>query len=450
MLKEKNYDIIVIGGGPAGYSAAIRGAQLGAKVLLIEKDRLGGTCLNRGCVPTKFLWEAVHRIEEVRKSDRFGFTADVQVGSFASIQQKNRKNVEILTRGIKALLESYKIENVTGAAKFLSINKIGITSAGGEKDEVIISKLIIASGSAPKELPVLKADHNKVLDSTDALMLDEAPKTLLIVGGGAIGIEMATIFEAFGSEVTIIEKEESILPGEDRELQDEVKKNLMRAGVTVNTGSAFSDDLRGKFEKILLVAGRKLNVDGLNLESAGIEFTKNGITVNEYLETSVSGIFAAGDVNGNAYFAYTAQSDGLIAADNAYGKKRKAEYSAVPRVVFSDPVSASVGKIPPNLSADRIAVGKFPFSASARAYIEGERSGWVKVSVNKDSGEILSAQIIGARADDLIQLFSMAVANKLKIEDFRRELFFHPGFSEAVFNALEDSLKKCVELPKKQ
>ena len=450
MLKEKNYDLVVIGGGPAGYSAAIRGAQLGAKVLLIEKDKLGGTCLNRGCVPTKFLWEAVRRIDEVKKSDRFGLTAEVKEINFGSIQQKNRKNVDILTRGVKSLIESYKIETVNGSAKLLSKNKISVSASGGEKDELDFSKLIIASGSAPKELPVLRADHNNVIDSTDALMLDAVPKTLLIVGGGAIGVEMAVIFSSFGSEVTIIEKEENILPGEDKELQDEVKKNLIRAGITVNTGSAFSDDLRGKFEKILLVVGRKPNVDGLALESAGISFGANGIKVNEHLETSVPGIFAAGDANGNAYFAYTAQSDGILAAENALGKKGKAEYSAVPRVVFSDPVCASVGKIPENIPAEKIAVGKFPFSASARAYIEGERTGWVKVSINKDSREILSAQIVGARADDLIQIFSMAIANKLKIEDFRREIFFHPGFSEAVFNALEDSLKKCVELPKRQ
>ncbi len=201
-------------------------------------------------------------------------------------------------------------------------------------------------------------------------------------------------------------------------------------------------------KKILLSIGRRPNLEELNLGAAGISFTSRGISVNEYLETSATGIYAAGDVNGNAQFAYTASSDGILAAENASGAKNRAEYASIPKVVFTDPIGASAGTVPEKLK-DKVLTGKFPFAANSRAFIEGERGGWVKVSINKDTGEILSGQVIGARADDLVNILSIAIRNKLKLEDFRRELFFHPGFSEALFCALEDSVKKCVELPKR-
>ena len=449
VMTQSYYDLVVIGGGPAGHSAAIRGAQLGAKVLLVEKDKLGGTCLNYGCIPTKFLWEAVNRIEKVRKSEIFGFSADVLEGDFSSVQKKNWKNIELLSKGLKGLVESYGIQLVSGAAKFTGKNKIEIASAAGAPLPIEFSKAIIACGSSPKELPNLKIDHSKVIDSTDILKLAEAPKSLLIVGGGAIGIEMATIFSSFGAEVWIVEKENQLLPGEDAELSEEIKKNLVRSGVSVKTGTEFADDMRGKFEKILLVVGRKPNIDGLWLERADVSYGKNGILVNEYLETSAEGIYAAGDINGNAYFAYTAASDGIMAAENTMGSKNKAQYASIPKVVFSNPVSASAGEIGEKMK-DKVVTGKFPFSANSRAFVEGERTGWVKVSVNRETGEILSGQIIGANADELISILSIIIRNKMKLENLRRELFFHPGFSETLFCAIEDSMKKCVELPKKQ
>ncbi|MCX5781442.1 MAG: dihydrolipoyl dehydrogenase [Elusimicrobia bacterium] len=449
MAENNIFDLIILGAGPAGYSAAIRSAQTGKKVLLVEKEKFGGTCLNWGCIPTKFLWESVNLAKKIRKAGNFGFSAEIKDYSFELIQKKNEKNIEILSKGLKNLIESYKIETKNGSAKFIGGKKIEISSIDGKKEEIEFKKLIIACGSLPKDLPNLKIDHNKVIDSRDALQLKEIPKSLLIIGGGAIGVEMATIFSYFGSEVSIIEKEPNILPGEDVELSEEIKKNLVRSGVSVNTGAVFSDDLRGKFEKIILVVGRKPNIDQLFLEKEGIVYTPNGISVNEYLETSVKGIYAAGDVNGKAYFAYTAIADGLISAENAFVEKNKTEYSNVPKVVFSDPPCASIGNIPEDLK-EKIVYGKFPFTANSRALIEGERSGWVKVSVNKKTNEILSGQIIGANADELIQLLSIAIRNKLKVDDLRRELFFHPGLSEALLCALEDSINKCVELPKKQ
>lgn len=439
MNTSKNANIIVVGGGPSGYSAAIRAAQLGAKVILIEKDVLGGTCLNRGCIPTKFFWEILHKKNK---------TKNIESQDFFSIQLKKNKAVDVLSKGVKRLIESYSISIVEGTAKFLNYSELEVDSKSGNKICFKGEKFVIAAGSKPRNMTSFIIDHNKFINSDDALNLTQIPKSLLVIGGGAIGVEMAVIFSGFGCDVKLVEKEAQILPGESEGLACEVKKALERMGIHVETGVNVFSDLVLSFEKVLIATGRENNMAALDLDSAGIKYNKKGIFVNQYLETNVENIYAAGDITANSqYLAYTAQCEGIIAAENAMGQKNIVDNSIVPKVVFSMPQAASVGLKDKDIDIEKMSVGRFPFAANSRAFIEGERAGWVKVIADKASGVLLGGQIIGQGAEELIALLSLSIRHKLKIHDLKRELFFHPSLSETIYSAVENAAGKCVELP---
>jgi dihydrolipoamide dehydrogenase len=263
-------------------------------------------------------------------------------------------------------------------------------------------------------------------------------------------VELAGAFAKLGSEVLLMEKENQLLPGEDPELAKEVQKMLQRQGVKVTTGAGSFQDLVPKYDKVLVVTGRQTNADTLGLEKGEIVFTKKGITVNEYLETTVPGVFAAGDITGNCYLAYIAQAEGIAAAENAMGKKTTLDYSTIPRVVFSSTPIASVGVRSTDISPESVSIGRFPLAANGRSFIEGERTGWIKLISDKASGRVLGVQIAGPHADELIPIASIAIKHKLTIEDLSRELFFHPSVSEAIYGAAEDASGVCVDLPKRQ
>ncbi|MFC1501670.1 dihydrolipoyl dehydrogenase [Elusimicrobiota bacterium] len=444
--KMGKYDLIVLGAGPAGYSAAIRAVQLGKKVLLIEEDKIGGTCLNRGCIPTKYLWETLHLYKRINRAKDYGISAQTNPLEFEPVQQKSLKNIEMMGKGLKKLLDSYNLNVLEGKAEIKDPNSIRIITGNNEK-EIRYDKLIIATGSRAKDLPSIKINHDNIIDSTDILNLKAAPKSLLIIGGGVIGVELANIFSKFSESVIIVEKESQILPEENAEFAEEVQKILERAGVEVKTSFQFSDEILSKYEKVLLAVGRSPNIEALGLEKNGIKVSKNGIDVNEYLQTAKNNIYAAGDVTGNSYLAYIAQADGVRAVENAFGGNRTADYKAIPKIIFSDPPAASVGNT--SDTDDEIISGKFPFSANSRAVIENERIGWVKIYINKSTNQLVGGQMVGPHAEELIEIISVGVKNKLKAESLSREVFFHPSLSEAIHCACEDALNKCVDLPKK-
>lgn len=448
-MDSKQYDLIVIGGGPAGCGAAIRGAQLGAgSVLMIEKESLGGTCLNRGCIPTKFLWESLNLLKRSKRSADYGITLESKEINLASIvAQKNRK-IDLLTKGLTKLIESYSIETARGIARFISPKDIEVTSQDSEKQIVTGKKIIIATGSVPGTLPDVEIDHKKVIDSTDALNLHEAPKSLLVIGGGAIGIELATIMCGFGSNVTLIEKENQLLPGEDSELAQEAKKILQRQGTNVQTGVASADEYIKGSNKALVAVGRKPNMDLLDLDKAGIKRSKHGIEVNAHMETSQQGIYAAGDVTGHSYFAYIAQAESIIAVENAFGKSITSALPPIPRVVFSYPTIAGVGAGEDHRSPNTINIGRFPMSANSKAHILNERTGWVKIVAHKDTGRILAGYIISPDAENLITIIALAIKHKLTVKDLERETFFHPSLAEAIHGACEDFSNTCIDLPR--
>jgi dihydrolipoamide dehydrogenase len=450
MSSANEFDLIVLGAGPAGYSAAVRAAQLGARVLIVEKAKAGGTCLNRGCIPTKFLWESLHLHNTIKRAAERGITAEIREHSYPALREKKNRAVDLLTKSLQRLVESYGITVMTGTAAFTGPNQIAVTAADGTTTEAKADKVIIATGSAPCPLPGLAIDHEKVIDSTDALDLPEVPKTLLVIGGGAIGIEMSSFFSGMGSEVTLMEKEPQLLPGEDAELSEELRKALVRQGVKVLAGTTDFGAYVPAAEKVLLVTGRRPVCETLNLEAASISYSKKGIAVNEYLETPQPGVFAAGDVNGNCCLAYTAQMEGITAAENAFGRREKAAYEAIPRVVFGQPPASSVGLKEADVPGRDVVTGRFPFTANSRAFIAGERTGWVKVIADAPTGLILGGCIYGHGAEELITILSLALRQRMALQDLRRECFFHPSLSEAVYGACEDALQKCVDLPLKK
>ncbi|MCX5777956.1 MAG: NAD(P)/FAD-dependent oxidoreductase [Elusimicrobia bacterium] len=424
-----NYDLVVIGAGPAGYSAAIRASQLGAKVALIEQNQPGGTCLNTGCVPTKTLWQSMS-------------------GPFADASVKKIKTVETLRKGLTALISSYPLELLRGEASFASSESICITSPLTDPRVIHFKSCIIASGAQPTALPGIPFDHHHIIDSTDALNLTELPATMLIIGGGVIGVELATIFAHFGTQVNLCEREAAILPGEDPLMVSEVTKFLARLGVKVQVRYLADPLSYGAYEKVLVAVGRTPNIEGLHLEVAGVATAQRSITVNEYLQTSAPNIFAAGDVTGRWQLAYTAQADGSIAAENAVrGTRHAVNDTAVPRVLFSNPVCAAVGIKQSQATPDTIKVGTYPFTANAMAFIEGARAGWIQIISDASSGTVLGGTIIGKSAEELISVLSIAVRHKLTVTDLKRELFFHPSLSESIQHAAENILGSCVDLP---
>ena len=424
------YDIDVIGAGPAGYNCAINFARQGKKVVIIEKDNLGGTCLNRGCIPTKFLWQAASVKQTISKSYEYGLKSSLEPLNFQEIINKKNKLVENLVKGVARLLTANKVDIVKGTASFKSKNELNIKA---ETEEISISaeKIIIATGSESKSIPNVEYDHQKYIDSTDALNLTEVPKTMLVIGAGAIGIELSSIFASFGCKVTLREICPQILPSEDSDLAQELSRVLARQGIKVETDC--TDTLKDKdsFEKILIVAGRKSNTDELKTENIGLNLDNRKFISTQNYSTNVENVFAIGDITAKGFLAYTAEQDAINVAENLQSN------NPVPKVVFSFPPVASVKAVDYDNYKD-VVFGKSTFISNARAQIEGQRTGWIKVAIDKDSKKIIGVWIIGANADEIIESATMIIKSNMKVTDLSKDLFFHPGLSELIFEAIKN------------
>ncbi|MCL2389213.1 MAG: NAD(P)/FAD-dependent oxidoreductase [Elusimicrobia bacterium] len=441
------YDIVVIGAGPAGTSAAIRAAQLGVpeglKVCLIEQNALGGTCLNAGCMPTKFLSEAVNNIRKISKLSSYGLKANLEPFELNAIMAKKNQMVNALRKGNELKIKSYGIEIISGSARFKNASTIVVDGA-----EISAGKIIIAAGSVPAEISGLEINHDNIIDSTDILNLEVLPESLFVVGGGAIGVEMATIFSSLGVRVTIAEYADALLPNEDKEIVAEIQKNFARQGVEVITDcKSIVEVIKGLSpQKVLVAVGRKFN-DNLGLKAIGLEFTPKGfIKTDEAYKTNIENIYAAGDCTGKGMLAYTASNYGVEAVESIFGQATIIENGVTPYAVFSSPPAASV-KTADFDKNENVLTGKYPFTASGKAFIEGERQGFIKVAVDKNTHKLIGCWIIGAHSFEIIHTASQIIHSGISVKSLKPSGFFHPSLTEGLLNAITHALGCCTELP---
>ena len=416
------YDVIIIGAGPGGYIAAIRAAQLGAKVALIEKDKVGGTCLNRGCIPTKAILACTNLYEKMQKAGNFGIQSGKPSIDLKKVIDRKNRIVEKVVKGVEFLLKKNKVEVIHGTATVLEPGEVEVIKTDGCKLLVVSRKLILAAGSSPAPLPGINFDGKKFLSSDDLLNCSDVPEKLDIVGGGVIGLHFAQIFSALGAEITIYEALPEILPGIDEEVVAMVKRILKRRKVTIITNTRF--DPVKSCGKTLICIGRKPN---------------EKVSVNEKMETSTPGVYAVGDLVSSKMLAHVAYEQGVIAAENALGGNRTFSYEFVPYGIYTSPEIAGVGltKGPK--------IGKFPYSALGIAQAMGEIEGFIKV-VADEKDKLLGVHILGAEATTLIGAAMLALKNNLKVEDLANCFQAHPSYPEGLQEAALNTLQKSLHL----
>lgn len=452
-----HYDIAVIGSGPGGYVAAIRSAQLGYKTVIIEKyDTLGGTCTNVGCIPTKALLDSTHHYSEAQHQFKeHGIRLDTIELDFSQMYKRKAEVVSKNTGGLDFLMNKNKITRLKGTASFINNSTLKILSES-EIKEITAQHYIIATGSKPSTIPGVDIDKKRIITSTEALSLQEKPESMVIIGGGVIGVEMASIFNRIGTKVTILEYADHLISTMDHELGKSMQKILKKEGIdirlnqsvykTQNVGSkgkVFFKDKNGtegelEADYILVAVGRSPYVKGLGLENTDVQLDERGfIKINENNQTSVPAIYAIGDVIGGAMLAHKAEEEGVFVAETINGQKRLIHYNRIPSVVYTWPEVASVGYTEEYLKQNNIAynTGKFPFSASARARASMDMEGFAKVLVDPKYGEVLGVHIIGARAADLIAQGVIAQEYEVTAEDMFRISYAHPTYSETLKEA---------------
>ena len=458
---EANVDIAIVGGGPAGYVAAIRASQLGAKVALIEEREIGGTCLNRGCIPTKALLKTSEAAYSLNKHKELGI--DINNSSVNWEIAVNRKNriVKSLRMGLESLIVKNKINYIKGKALVQDSNKV-IVNNDNENIVVNCKNIIITTGSQPYIPDIPGISLEGVITSDDALELKEIPKNIVIIGGGIIGLEFATMFNSVGSRVTIVEMLDRLLPNEDPELGEELFKIMKRQGIKFKLGAKVKEirktenlqvyiDDKGKEsildgDKVLVAVGRKLKSLSSDIKDLGVIIKNKAICVNENMETNIKGIYAAGDVIGGKLLAHLSFAQGRVAAENILGIDSRIDYDTVPSCIYTMPEIATVGinEIEAIKRGMDIKTGRFDFRNNGRALCLNEREGFVKVVIEKNTGVIVGGQIIGANASEMISELTLAVALKVKADFITQMIHPHPTLSEAIMEACGDAIDKAI------
>jgi len=454
----EQYDLVVIGSGPGGYVAAIRSAQLGYKTALVEKyDTLGGTCTNVGCIPTKAILDSTHHYHDaVHHFAAHGIQVEGLSMDFDRLYDRKDKVVLQNTQGLNFLMRKNKVTVIHGTASFVDNSSVQVVTSAQESLLLGAKKFIIATGSKPATVPGVTIDKKRIITSTEALSLQKKPDNLVIIGGGVIGVEMASIFSRLGCEVTIIEYADHLLANMDHELGDALKKILVKDGIRIlleqavyktenkgNTAKVFFRDRGGKEQElqadyILVAVGRKAFTAGLGLENTDVRLDARGMVVtNEQLQTAVPHIYAIGDVIGGAMLAHKAEEEAIFVVEHMDGQKPKVHYDRIPSVVYTWPEVASVGATEEDLKAKGIAytIGKFPFSANARARAGMDTQGFVKVLADPKYGELLGVHVIGARAADLIAQGVLGLEYEITADSMSRVSYAHPTYSEVMKEA---------------
>ncbi len=454
------YDIAVIGGGPGGYVAAIYAARQGAKVVLVEKDTPGGTCLNRGCIPTKALIRTTEVYKLMQEAGRYGLRVQGVEVDFKRAMARKDRVVNGLVKGVETLLAKHGVTVVHGFGRLVDGETVAVKAGEGEETLLKARHIILATGSEPVTLPIPGAASDAVIDSDQALELDELPEAMVIIGGGVIGMEFAFIFARLGVKVTVIEYLEQILPPVDEDVAQEVFRSARTAGIKIFTKArviaihqgeggraavVFEDAATGEAlpevtaDKVLMAVGRRPLLEGLGAVEIGVELDAEGrgIKVNDRMQTNVPNIYAIGDVTAKVMLAHAASTQGLVAVDNILGRDSLMDYSAVPNAIFTDPEIASVGVTEKEAAADdlNIRVGRFPFAANGKALALGNSRGFVKLIADADTGAIIGGSIVGPGATDLIGEITLAVQHRLTAQQVARTIHAHPTLPEAIFEA---------------
>ncbi len=459
--------ITVLGAGPGGYVAAIKAAQLGAEVTVIEDGEVGGTCLNWGCIPTKTLIASAEVLHKIKNAKNFGLELDGTVTpNIEKIVERKNKVVSTQVKGIRGLFKSWGVNLIEGRGVIVDPKKIQVTLKDGTTQDVDTDKIIIATGSRPAQIPVFPFDGKRILSSDNAINPDSIPKSLLIVGAGVIGCEFAFIYKEFGSDVTMVEMMPNAVSTEDDEiaqiLERELKKNKIKllTNTSVDKVDVKDDGISvqlsdGKIleaEKMLVSIGRAVNSENMGLEDVGVNKGQRGeIIIDEKLQTNVEGIYAIGDVTGGIMLAHLASKEGIVAAENAMGGDSKVNYDVVPAAIFTSPEIGSVGLREKQAVEKGIKykVGKFQFRGLGKAHAMGEIVGMFKIISDQESDRILGAHIIGAHASDLIHEIAVAMEKGLTVKDIAHTIHAHPTLAEGIMEAAEDVHDMAIHSPKK-
>lgn len=450
-----SYQLCVIGAGTGGYVAAIKAVQMGAKVILIEKDNLGGVCMNKGCIPTKTLLKSAEKWRDLQNIEEFGIFVEGAAYDWEKVMERKNNVVYQMRKGLEKLIKLNKIEVVVGKAEFIDKHNIHIVTDNPEQErDITAEKIIIATGSEPFVPPIPGSELSGVITSDDVLKLEEVPGSMVIVGAGAVGVEFASIYAGFGCITTVVEMAPAILPLCDTDMQKRMGLSLRKQYITTKVGAAVKAisrsenglavtiEQKGKeevleAEKVLLAVGRKPVFVAEQLDKIGVAYNRKGIVVNEKMETSVPGIYAVGDVTGLSMLAHSASHQGLVAGINAMGGNASMQYDVIPSCIFTQPEIAQVGMTEQEckLAERDIVISKFNFMANGKAVSMGETDGLVKLIADAQSHKVIGVHIMGAHASDLIAEGVVALQNGLRAEEIAVCIHPHPTLSEAVGEA---------------
>ena len=454
--------IVIIGGGPGGYVAAIRAAQLGATVTVVEKQSLGGTCLNWGCVPTKTLLHAARLYQTVLNSREFGIYNTLPSFRFDKMIRRKDEIIQTNINGIKYLFQKNKVESIAGTAALLDPYTVEVRHPDGHTTQLPADAILLATGSEPLTPPFLNYDGDRVITTTEALALDDVPRSVAIVGASVSGCEFACLFSQLGAKVHLIEMLDRIIPTEDREISTKLLNDFKQRGLDIRLNSpvekierlypsgnvrvGVKDQSPLEVEYCLLTLGRDLNTDGIGLDRLGIAYSRQGIAVNERMQTNVENIYAAGDVTGKWLLAHVASEQGIVAVENMMGHSASMDYQAVPAFIFTHPEISSVGRQEDELKAAGTAYlsGKNFYKGNAMAQGMGEADGFVKALVDQETHRILGVHMIGPHATDLLGETVTMMKNQMTVEQVKDVIHPHPTLSEVIKEAVLASVGQAI------
>ena len=465
-MADSNFDLAIVGAGPGGYVAAIRAAQLGMKVAVIEREHLGGICLNWGCIPTKALLRSSEIHHLLHHLDEFGFSADNIKFDAKKIVKRSRNVADQLSKGVAHLLKKNKITVIDGAAKLAGTGKLTIESGGKKAADVVAKHIILATGARARDLPNIKADGKLIWSYKEAMVPDAVPKSLLVIGSGAIGMEFASFFGQLGSEVTVVEILDRILPVEDEEISAVALKSFQKQAMKIHTGASVDAVKAGKnnvtasikhkdgktesltVERVILAVGITGNVENIGLEEAGVKVDRGHVVVNEWLETGVPAVYAIGDLVGPPWLAHKASHEGVICVEKIAGldNVHPLDTTNIPGCTYCYPQIASVGltEAAAKEAGHEVRVGRFPYIGNGKAIALGETDGMIKTVFDAKTGELLGAHMIGAEVTELIQGYGIAKTLETTENELMHTIFAHPTLSEMMHESVLDAYGRVI------